>query len=132
MTDIRTVPGGAPWHWLAEGWEDILRSRSTSLVWGALFAGVGLVILLLLVLRGLAFSAASGIKANETMAVFLYVIPLAAILYSGYYLYQNRTVGIPRRLQPHVERASLATEAWMRQQHQRYLDWRRRTSEAAA
>ncbi|MCB1384392.1 MAG: LptF/LptG family permease [Nitratireductor sp.] len=105
------------------------QARSSRQGYGSAIGG-GLV--LLLVLRGLAFSAASGIKANETMAVFLYVIPLAAILYSGYYLYQNRTVGIPRRLQPHVERASLATEAWMRQQHQRYLDWRRRTSEAAA
>ncbi len=43
-----SVPVGAPWAWLAAGWEDIRRSRGTSLVWGGLFAGAGLVILLVL------------------------------------------------------------------------------------
>lgn len=47
-TDIGIVPANAPWAWLAAGWEDIRRSRGASLLWGGLFAGAGLVILLIL------------------------------------------------------------------------------------
>ena len=47
-TEAGTVSVGAPWLWLAAGWEDIRRSHGTSLVWGALFAGAGLIVLLIL------------------------------------------------------------------------------------
>lgn len=46
--DSPAVPVGAPWSWLAAGWEDLRRSRGASLVWSALFAGAGLAILLVL------------------------------------------------------------------------------------
>ncbi|WP_075996004.1 LptF/LptG family permease [Salaquimonas pukyongi] len=88
--------------------------------------------ILLLVLRGFAFSAASSIKANESMAMFLYIIPLGAIAYAGYYLYQNRQIGVPRRLQPVLERASLRSEAWLKAQNERYLAWRRKLAGVAS
>lgn len=88
--------------------------------------------ILLMALRGAAFSAASSIKANETMAVYLYVIPIAAMAYASYYLYQNRQIGVPRRLQPVLERASLRGEAWLKAQNDRYLAWRRKVAGVAS
>lgn len=45
---IATVPAGAPWTWLAAGWDDMVKARFSSVIWGALFALVGLAILLIL------------------------------------------------------------------------------------
>ena len=95
-------------------------------------SAIGTGMVLLLVLRGFAFSAASSIKANETMAIFLYIIPLSAMAYASYYLYQNRQIGVPRRLQPVLERASLRTEAWLKAQNERYLAWRRKLAGVAS
>ncbi len=53
-------------------------------------SAIGTGMMVLLVARGFAFSAASSIKANESMAVLLYVIPLCAMVWSSYYLYNNR------------------------------------------
>lgn len=48
MDQIAKVGSNQPWQWLAAGWEDLARARWTSVVWGLLFAGVGLGILLIL------------------------------------------------------------------------------------
>lgn len=37
----RTIDFDSPWRWLALGWQDIWRSPEVSLVYGALFAGLG-------------------------------------------------------------------------------------------
>lgn len=84
--------------------------------------------ILLFALRGLAFSAASSIKANESMAILLYVIPSLAILWSGWHLWHNRLVGVPAWAQPLLERQSLAFEAWSENMRQRYITFRRRVS----
>lgn len=86
----RTVPLGAPWTWLAAGWEDLRRSRGTSLVWGALFAAAGLVILLILH-RYRMYNLVLPLVAG-----FMLVAPLLAV---GLYhvsreLEQGRRVGI--------------------------------------
>jgi len=80
----------------------------------------------LVIIRGLAFSAASSIKTNESMAIALYVLPLAAMAYSGRYLYQNRLIGIPRRLQPVMERTGIWLETHKNNIQQRYINYRRR------
>ncbi|MCY4395331.1 MAG: DUF2189 domain-containing protein [Rhodospirillaceae bacterium] len=85
-----TVSLGAPWAWLAAGWEDIRRSRGSSLLWGGLFAGAGLIILLILHryrLYNLALPLVAG---------FMLVAPLLAV---GLYhvsreLEHNRPVGM--------------------------------------
>lgn len=86
--------------------------------------------LLLLTLRGLAFSAASNIKSNESAAIFLYLLPLAAIVYSGWYLIRNRLVAVPRLLQPTIARLSLAIEQQYAVLRQRYIDFRRQLAGA--
>ena len=85
-----TVPVSAPWAWLAAGWEDLRRSRGASLVWGALFAGAGLVILLILH-RYRMYNLALPLVAG-----FMLIAPLLAV---GLYhvsreLEQDRPVGI--------------------------------------
>jgi len=85
-----TVPLGAPWTWLAAGWEDLRRSRGTSLVWGALFACAGLAILLILH-RYRMYNLVLPLVAG-----FMLVAPLLAV---GLYhvsreLEQDRPVGI--------------------------------------
>jgi lipopolysaccharide export system permease protein len=80
----------------------------------------------LLVLRGFAFSASSSIKANESMAILLYVLPIGAMIYSSRYLYQNRLIGIPRRLQPVVENIGNWVESRTNQMKLRYINYRRR------
>ena len=85
-----SVSVGAPWGWLAAGWEDLRRSRGTSLVWGALFAAVGLAILLILH-RYRMYNLALPLVAG-----FMLVAPLLAV---GLYhvsreLEQGRSVGI--------------------------------------
>jgi len=86
----------------------------------------------LLVVRALAFSAASSIKSNEAAAIFLYILPLAAMIFAFYYLYNNRLVSVPRRLQPVLERASLATEAQFKNLQQRYYAFRRQRAGVSA
>jgi len=45
---IAEIPVNRPWQWLAKGWDDIISSRGSSIVWGILFAVSGLVILVIL------------------------------------------------------------------------------------
>ena len=88
--------------------------------------------ILLFSLRGIAFSAASSIKANEQMAIVLYIIPLGAIAWSGWHLWHNRLVGIPPSLQPALDRASLAMEERIAGMQARYVAFRRRLSGVGA
>lgn len=89
-------------------------------------SAIGTAMILLVVARGFAFSAASSIKADESMAVYLYVVPLLLIVWSGYYLYSNRLVTMPVWLQPGYDRMTQATSEQMELARQRYLAFRRR------
>ncbi|MYG51899.1 MAG: DUF2189 domain-containing protein [Rhodospirillaceae bacterium] len=89
-----SVSVGAPWGWLAAGWEDIRRSRGTSLVWGGLFAAAGLVLLLILHRYGL-YNLVLPLVAG-----FMLIAPLLAV---GLYhvsreLEHGRPVGVATAL----------------------------------
>jgi lipopolysaccharide export system permease protein len=99
------------------------QARSSRQGYGSAIAS-GMIVLV--VVRGLAFSASSSIKSNESMAVALYVLPLAAMAYSGWYLYQNRLIGIPRRMQPWLERIGRWGEVQTSALRQRYIGYRRK------
>lgn len=88
--------------------------------------------LLLLVMRGLSFSAASSIKSNEFAAIFLYVWPLLAIAFASFYLVRNRMVSVPRRLQPALDQFSIAVENKAGLLKQRYIAFRRKQIGASA
>lgn len=95
-------------------------------------SAVGMGMISLVVLRGLAFGAASTIKADESAAVWLYVLPLAAIGFGGTYLYQNRLVAMPVRLQPVWDRWSMAVSEMHERNMHRYLAFRRRLAGVGA
>lgn len=44
-TKVRRISADRPWIWLARGWEDLRRAAPVSLLWGFLFAAVGLVLM---------------------------------------------------------------------------------------
>lgn len=95
-------------------------------------SAIGTGMILLVIARGFAFSAASSIKANESMAVFLYVIPALLIGWSGYYLYMNRLVSMPSRLQPAYDRMTHAMTIQAEALNRRYLNLRRRLAGVGA
>ncbi len=95
-------------------------------------SAIGTGMIVLVIARGFAFSAASSIKANESVAVFLYIIPLAAIIWSGFYLYHNRLVTMPGWLQPGYDRMTAASTEQMEALRQRYIDFRRRRAGVSA
>lgn len=86
--------------------------------------GTGMIVLLFA--RAIAFSAASSIKSNEAMAWLLYIIPICATLWSGYYLYQNRLVTLPGWMQPAYDVIGSTLEEQSAEFRKRYLAFRRR------
>lgn len=42
---VRRIDAQRPWAWLGDGWNDVTAAGAVSLIWGFLFAAVGLVIL---------------------------------------------------------------------------------------
>jgi len=89
-------------------------------------SAIGTGMLVLLVARGFAFSAASSIKSNEAMAWFLYIVPMTAIIWSGYYLFRNRLVSMPLWMQPAYDSSAQLLAEFSTDMRKRYFDFRRR------
>ncbi|MCB1439980.1 MAG: LptF/LptG family permease [Nitratireductor sp.] len=83
---------------------------------------------LLLILRGIAFSAQNSAKGDLIQLVWLYVIPVAAILAASYYLWRNRVVTMPEWLRPHADRLAIYMENDFNRRKEAYIAWRRRIS----
>lgn len=81
---------------------------------------------LLLLTRGAAFGFQNAADANLLLLAMLYVLPLLAIAFACWFLWQNRLAALPAFMQAHVDalsqKAGESFSAWQ----ERYVAWQRR------
>jgi lipopolysaccharide export system permease protein len=87
---------------------------------------------LLTVLRGMAFSAVSATKGDESAVWLVYALPLGGIVFGAWFVLRNEPVQMPRRLQAHADKASVAVAQGFQRVYGSVSSWRRRMAGARA
>ncbi|MEZ5791295.1 MAG: LPS export ABC transporter permease LptF [Nitratireductor sp.] len=95
-------------------------------------SAIGAAMLTVTFLRGLAFSAVSASKSDESAVWLVYLLPLIAIVVGSYFLVQNRPVQLPAEWQKRIDAASLALDERVTLLRERYATWRRRSARLGA
>lgn len=95
-------------------------------------SAIGAGMLVVTLLRGLAFSAISATKGDDSVVWLVYALPLAGIGGGIWFLAANKPVALPRNVQARFDTASVKLNARVSALTGRYLDWRRRLAGARA
>lgn len=93
-------------------------------------SAIGAGMLVVTVLRGVAFSAVSSLKSDPSAVWLVYALPLTGIAFGGYMLARSRPIALPRRVQERIDRNNLILQQKANEIQQRYIDWRRRLAGA--
>lgn len=81
---------------------------------------------LLLVLRGSAFGFQNAADANLGLLAMLYILPLFAILFACWFLWQNKLVAFPKPVQNFVDKVVEQIEVFWKLWSDKYLAFQRR------
>lgn len=95
-------------------------------------SAIGAGMLVITLLRGLAFSAVSATKGDGAAVWLVYALPLSGIAGGLWFLTTNKPVALPRNVQARFDAAGAAFNARIAVAASRYLDWRRKLAGARA
>ena len=89
-------------------------------------SAIGTGMLIVTILRGVAFSAVSATKSDPSAVFLVYALPLSGILGGGYMLARSRPIALHPALQAQLDRSNAAMRGGFERLGRRYLAWRRR------
>ncbi len=87
---------------------------------------VAMATILLLTLRGTAFGFQNAADANLGFLLMLYVLPMIAIIFACWFLWQNKLVALPKRGQDFLDRIGEQFEEVRKTWSDRYMAYQRR------
>ena len=93
-------------------------------------SAIGAGMLTVTLLRGLAFSAVSSLKADPSAVWLVYALPLGGIAGGTIMLARSRPIELPRAMQDRIDRNNMLIRQAAADIGRRYVNWRRRLAGA--
>jgi len=99
------------------------QARSSRQSYGA---SIGTAIIMVMIARGMAFSAVSASKTDPNAVIMIYLLPIFCMAFGAWFVLQNKPVSLPRKQQKQLDEFQLRLMAWIELAQVQYIAFRRR------